>query len=479
MELHEYTTYDALGLAELVARGEVSAAELADCAFAAMDAVDSFLNAVIARLDPPVGPDVINPDAPFAGVPFLLKDLGHGWGGVACDMGSRIAQGYVEPHDSDLAARLRASGLCAVGRTNTPEFGVNGMTAPLLYGPTNNPWDLSRTPGGSSGGSAAAVAAGIVPMAHASDGGGSIRDPAAWCGLVGLKPSRGRNPVGPDESEGATWITAAHVVSRSVRDTAAALDVTAGPCGASFMMLPRPEHSFLSEVTREPGRLRIAFSSRLKDAHDTDPDCIEAVEQAARYCADLGHDVEEVTPDIAYPDMSATSFAIYCALILPGVEALATIMGREPGPGTLEPQTLASLERARTMRTPELMAALGRMTAMTHTMSDFMTRHDVFLTPTVSCVPPFTETFDPATYAAGDLSFWGKEMDAYAFCPLASLTGQPAMSLPLYMSDEKLPVGVQITGRMGDEATLFRLAGQLEQAHPWAERRPPVHAGVE
>jgi len=473
MKLAEYAGYDALGLAALVGAGEVSPAELAETAFAAMDAVNDRLNAVIGRLDPPVFE--AGADGPFQGVPFLLKDLAHGWGGVRCDMGSRIAEGYVHATDSTFAARLRRSGLMALGRTNTPEFGVNGVTEPLLYGPTHNPWDLSRSPGGSSGGSAAAVAAGIVPMAHASDGGGSIRVPAAWCGLVGLKPSRGRNPLGPEGSEGNSWIIAEHCLSRSLRDTAALLDVTAGPAGGDFVPLAKPATSFLDQVTTEPAPLRIAWSSRLNGAAKSDAACIEAVEQAARLCADLGHEVAEATPDISYPEMVEVCFALYIALIVPGIEAVAAATARAPGPETLEPQTWRSFRRGQKMTASELMQALDRMAAMTALMGRFMAKYDVLLTPTVSREPTPTGAIGRAVYEDDDLTFWDREMDRYMFCPLPSLTGQPALSLPLHWTADNLPIGVQLTGAIGDEATLFRLGGQLERARPWAARRPPVH----
>jgi len=475
LTLVEYAGYDALGLARLVYAGEVSPAELAATAFAAMDAVNDRLNAVIGRLDPPVFNANADADAPFRGVPFLLKDLGHGWGGVPSDMGSCLAKGYVQAADSTFAARLRASGLMAVGRTNTSEFGVNGITEPALYGPTNNPWNLSRSPGGSSGGAAAAVAAGIVPIAHASDGGGSIRVPAAWCGLVGLKPSRGRNPLGPAGNEGNSWIITKHVVSRSLRDTAALLDVTSGPGPGEYVPLAKPAEAFLDQVNAAPGRLRIAWSSRLKGSAKPDRACIDAVEQAAQLCAELGHDVEEVTPQISYPEMVEVCFALYIAQTRPGIEAIAAVTGRTPGPDNLEPQTWRTLQRGREMTATDLMQALAQMAAMSTVMAAFMAKYDVFLTPTVSRIPSLTGAIGPEVYADDELTFWDKEMDRYMFCPLPSLTGQPALSLPLHWSGDNLPIGVQLTGAIGDEARLFQLGGQLKRVRPWHKRRPPVH----
>jgi len=476
MNLSDYTKHDGVGLANLVKSGLISRAELIDAANAAMDAVNPSLNAVIGRLTPPAFDDQSAPDAPFAGVPFLLKDLGHGWAGVQCDMGSRIAEGYAPKSDSHLAARLKAAGLIAIGRTNTPEFGVNGTTEPALYGPTANPWDLARSPGGSSGGSAAAVAAGIVPFAHASDGGGSIRVPAAWCGLVGLKPSRGRNPTGPEGSDAISSIVAHHVVSRTVRDTAAVLDVTSGPTGNDFVPMSGPDEGFLAAVTREPGSLKIALCTRFKEAPKPEGPCVEAAVAAAKLCTSLGHEVIEATPDITYPEMASLCFDLFTPALAAGIEKLIRLTGRSPNNATLEPQTLATLKKGRVMTAMDLVERFYRQAAMSAKMNLFMDDYDVLLTPGVSHVPCMTSEFSPTEYDKDDLGFWDREMHCYTFSPLASLTGQPALVLPLYWTVSGLPVGVQFSAPIGDDATLLSLAGQLEQAQPWIERRAPIHA---
>ncbi len=474
MNLSDYASYDAVGLADLVRRKSVSAAELVDAANSAMDAVNAPLNAVISRLDPPRETDAA--DAPFAGVPFLLKDLGHGWAGVPCEMGSRLAEGFVQPHDSTLAARLRASGLIPVGRTNTSEFGINGTTEPLLNGATNNPWDTARSPGGSSGGAAAAVAAGIVPFAHASDGGGSIRVPAAWCGLVGLKPSRGRNPLGPEAGDAAHSIVAHHVVSRSVRDTAAALDVTSGPAGGDFIPLASPRHSYLEAIQTPPDSLRIALCTRFLDAPEPEGPCVEAAVAAARLCEGLGHEVTEVTPDISYSEMVALSFDLYTATLVNRIEQMARRTGRTPGSATLEPQTLATLKKGRVMTALDLVDRFNRQTAMSHAMSLFMNDYDVLLTPGVSRVPCMTGEFALSEFEKDDLGYWDREMACYSFSGLANITGQPALVLPLYWTVSGLPVGAQFMCAIGEDATALKLARQLEEAKPWADKHPPVYA---
>ena len=479
MRIQEYVRYDGLGLADLVRKGEVSESELADVSFRAMDAVNGPLNAVIERLDPARVSGPCDADAKFRGVPFLLKDLGHNWAGVQCGMGSRIAEGFRYSEDGPLAARFRRSGLMPLGRTNTSEFGINGVTEPIAGGATRNPWDISRSPGGSSGGSAAAVAAGMVPLAHASDGGGSIRVPAAWCGLVGLKPSRGRNPLGSDGAgDGNNWVVCQHVVSRTVRDTAAALDVTSGPRPGDFIPLPKPERAFLDEVSHEPGRLRVAVCTRWKGAPAIDPDCVDAAVSTAALCADLGHHVVEAVPDIPFEEMVDVCFDLFLPGLIEGVEAVGRTTGLEPGDHTLEPQTLATLDRGRNLSALAFKARLAQLTEMSRIMGRFMIDFDVLITPAVSRVPCPIGRYSGSRYQPDDLSFWSEEMDCYAFSPLASITGQPAMTLPLHWTDGGLPVGVQVTGAIGDEAVILRLAGQLEAARPWIDRYPAVHAAA-
>jgi amidase len=400
-------------------------------------------------------------------VPYLLKDLAHGWAGVRDDKGSRLTKGYVETVDSEFAARSRAAGLVAIGRTNTPEFGMNGTTEPVLYGATANPWDVDRSLGGSSGGSAAAVAAGVVPFAYANDGGGSIRLPAAWCGLVGLKPSRGTNP----RQDATGWILAEHVVSRTVRDTAAMLDVTAGPANGAYVHR-QPDKGFAAALDQEPGRLRIGFTRQLKDGPVIDERCIASLEAAARSCESLGHDVFESVPGLAYPDVCQLCCDLYTPCIVPYIDALARETGRMLGPDTLEAPAWTTYQHGMNTKATELIGHLARMTEI---METFMSGMDVWLTPAVSTIACLTGEFDPRNYGIGDATFWHQEMALYAFLPLPSVTGQPALVLPIQGDDDALPSGVQLVGAQHSETLLFQLAGQLEQAASWSHRRPHVH----
>ena len=382
MKLSEYTSYDGLGLAELVRKKAVTPAELADNAFRAMDQVNESLNAIVGRVDPPNGPKTQALNAPFAGVPFVVKDLWHGWGGVVCTEASRQGEGHVVPRDSVMAERFRRAGLVVVGRGNTCELGLSGQCDPVVFGPTHNPWDLSRSPGASSGGSAAAVAAGVVPLAHGNDGGGSIRMPAAFCGLVGLKPSRGRNPLGPPtEGDGFHPVVAHHVLSRSVRDTAAALDVSSGPSAGDFIPLRRPARPFLEEVASEPKKLRIALCTRIRDASEADRTCVEAARSAAVLCESLGHEITEATPDIGYQDIIDVCMDFYTLSVVASIEAMARAIGRQPGPDTLEPPALSTYEMGKTMEGGRIVERMRQLSAMCRQMAMFMSRFDVVLTP--------------------------------------------------------------------------------------------------
>lgn len=475
MNLDEYTKFDAVALSDLVRKRALSSAEVIACAEEAIGRINPAINAVIR----PVLQDKAAPiqDGPFTGVPFLLKDLGHNFAGIACTMGSRIGYGYVPKEDGPLAARFRASGLRPVGVTNSSEFGINGVTEPIAFGATRNPWDPKLSPGGSSGGSAAAVAAGIVPLAHASDGGGSIRVPAAWCGLVGLKPSRGRNPLGSGISNDATsWVSAQHVVSRSLRDTAVALDVTSGPLPGDYITMPRHERSFLEELKRAPERLRIALMLSWPDGPKVDDDCRKAALDATRLAESFGHIVEEAGPRVSYDEMSDLCRDIFLPSLAEGVERTSAATGLPIGPETLEPQTLASIKRVQNLSAMDLKHGLSRLAAMSRQVGAFMADYDVLLTPAVSRPPVEIGSFNPDRYPPDSVAFWTDEMSCYAFSALSSLTGQPSLTLPLSETAEGLPVGVQINGRIGEDAVLFQLAAQFEAAAPWEHRRPALHA---
>lgn len=470
----EYEQHDGMGLARLIAAGEVSAAEVLAAAIERIEARNPRLNAVIHRMDDlaRAAVDAGLSSGPLAGVPFLLKDLGLFLAGRPLSNGSRLFRDFVPPHDATLVSRYKAAGLLLLGKTNTPEFGINMATEPLLHGPTRNPWNTDHSAGGSSGGAAAAVAAGLVPLAHASDGGGSIRMPASNCGLFGLKPSRGRVPNGPDIGEGWSGLAGSHCVSRSVRDSAVLLDLTHGPEPGDPYAAPTPARPFLDEVDTDPGALRIAFGTRAPGDHPVHPDCVHAVEDAARLCAELGHQVEEVGFAHDHQHMAESMWVIVAANLRNLLELRWRALHREPGPEDIEPISWLAAEDARRYGAVDYAHALQALHGLGRRLGRFLEQWDVILTP-VMTQPPLP---------LGRLAMTGTDLDAYLdetatlmpFTPLWNVTGCPAMSVPLHWTAEGLPVGVQFGARYGDEATLLRLAAQLERARPWFGRRPEI-----
>lgn len=474
MNFAEYASLDGLALADLVRRGEVSAAELARLAQSAIDALNPQINAVIGRIDA-VAPQG-DAAAPFHGVPFLIKDLALHAKGVPCNMGSRLVDGaFVSPIDTDLMARFRAAGLVTLGRTNTPEFGYCATTEPLLYGPTRNPWDPTRSSGGSSGGSAAAVATGIVPLAHANDGGGSIRIPAALCGLVGLKPTRGRTPVGPETGMPLHDLGIEHVVSRTLRDCAAALDAVEGPSPGDRFAIARPARPYVDELRAAPRKLRIAFHSDGGARAVIDPQCRAAVEAVARQCEALGHQVETAKPDYDEAMFDLVNLRYWTLFLAGAVSGVGAMLGRTPSPDLLEACVWASYQYGMSLRGVDLEEADRLANIVCRSVAPFYERFDVLLSP-VSAAPPIALGVMDCNRSDLDALGWLHEVFRHApFTAVYNLTGQPAMSLPLATSTEGLPIGVQLVGRYGGEATLFNLAAQLEQAMPWAGRRPVIH----
>jgi Asp-tRNA(Asn)/Glu-tRNA(Gln) amidotransferase A subunit family amidase len=470
----EYDQHDGLGLAALIRTGEVSAPEVVEAAIARIEADNPRLNAVVTRLyDRALAALAAGlPDGPFAGVPFLLKDLGGAQGGVPMTGGSRFFKDMRPPVDSELVRRYQQAGLVILGRTNTPEFGLSATTEPVLFGPCRNPWDLGRTPGGSSGGSAAAVAAGMVPLAHASDGGGSIRIPASCCGLFGLKVTRGRITMAPYLGESLGGCAVEHVVSRSVRDSAAALDATAGPAPGDPYMAPAPARPWLAEVGAAPGRLRIGFATAAFSGRPVHADCVAATEAAAALCAELGHSVEPAAPSFEAAVLDECYDKLFAVGATANLRQRAQALGREPTPDGFERVTWAMVQRAMAIPGPAYVQLLSRLHGISRQIAAFFETYDLLLTPTLGAPP----------LALGVLDMMSDDLDAYAerlwtFAPFTyqfNVTGQPAMSVPLAWTAAGLPVGVQFVGRYGDEATLFRLAGQLEAARPWAGRRPPA-----
>lgn len=497
----EYSRFDGLGLAELVARREVSPRELTEEAIARIGRVNRDLNAVVTplfedarRVADGAGANSL-PDGPFRGVPFLVKDLTATMKGVRQTEGSRFFADHVADHDSTLVARYRRAGVVIVGKTNTPEFGLAPFTEPVLHGPTHTPWKLGHTSGGSSGGSAAAVAAGIVPMAHGGDGGGSLRIPASCCGIFALMPSRGRMPHGPDHSEAWFGFATEHVLSRSVRDSAAMLDATHGPDAGAVYLAPPPVRPFLDEVALPPGKLRVGLTRTPYLPGVVHADCTTAVEDAARLLESLGHNVEEVDLAIDPQQFASDLFTHICVAVAMGVAQGEALLGKRATAAEFEAATWLCNLLGRQHPASAVALAKERLQALSRRIAGFFDSHDVLLSPTLARPPVKHGELVPHGAEAAMQSFIAhmnlsmalrlpgvvdrtleRVFEFMPFTPLANVTGRPSMSVPLFWNGDGLPVGVMVTGGVGDEATLFRLAGQLEQARPWAGRKPPVHS---
>jgi amidase len=470
----DYARHDGLGLAALVARGEVSPAELVESAIACIERHNGTLNAVVYKAYDEARRTAAGPlpDGPFQGVPFLIKDLGRRVAGWPCSMGSVFGQLPAAAEDSVLVRRYRDAGLILVGATNTPEFGIPGVTHSARLGLCKNPWNPAHIPGGSSGGSAAAVASGMVPMAHASDGLGSIRIPAACCGLVGLKPTRDRNPWDPDELWRACGLAVDHIVCRSVRDCAAMLDATGTPQPASPYAPPPKAGPYRDEVGRPPGALRIAWSSQTPTGRPIDPEIERALADTAALLASLGHTVEPRALRLDWLALYHAARTLLAANFAAEIKGIVARVGREPGDDELGPLARRSYEAGKQVSGADALAAAQRVRALSWQLLEQFGDFDVFVTPVLGTLPPRTDELDPL---AGDLRAFDQRTAAtFPFTPPFNMTGQPSISLPLVQSPTGLPIGMMFTARYADEATLFRLAAQLEQARPWADRRPPI-----
>ncbi len=497
LPLPEYDTLDGVALAALVRARELAPREPLEAALARLAARNPRLNAVVRPLEREARAmlEAVPGDAPFAGVPMVIKDLTATIAGVPTSHGTRPLQQVVPDHDSELVARYRRAGALFLGKSNTPEFGLTPFTESEALGPARNPWNPARTPGGSSGGSGAAVAARIVPIGHGGDGGGSIRIPASCNGLFGLKPTRGRTPTGPDHGDLWRGFAQEHVLTRSVRDSAAMLDVTAGEDPGTPVACPPQARPFLDEVGIEPGRLRIAlcttplFGAPGQAIH---PDCAAAVADAAALLASLGHEVVEAAPVTDGPALARAFLTVVAAEARADIEWLGTQLRRAPRSGDVEVATWALGLLGRHFRAADYATAVRTLQRATRAVGRFCTAFDALLTPTLA-TPPFPiGALQPTSAeraalrvlgalglggvlsAAGLLDQTADQVFAFMpFTPLFNVTGQPAMSVPLWWNAEGLPIGTQLVGRFGDEATLFRLAGQLERARPWADRAPP------
>ena len=470
---------DATDQAELVRTGKVSAAEMVDAAIARIEKVDPELNAVIhplfddARKETAAG----LPDGPFTGVPMVLKDLICFSAGHPLHEGMRFLkdQGWIEEDDQYLAAKFRAAGFVFVGKTNTPELGIVPTCEPDAHGASRNPWNTEHSTGGSSGGSAAAVASGMVSVGHANDGGGSIRIPASECGLVGLKPTRARTSLGPDLGDMYAGLIHEHVVTRSVRDTAAILDAVHGPMPGDPYAAPTPTRPFLEEVGADPGRLRIGLltTSAVGEVH---PDCVAAAESAGRLLESLGHTVETGSPEaMADPEFTTHFITLWSVSAAWDLDYWSRKTGKTVGPDDVEPLTWALSEMGRSYSAPQLLSTVEWLQRWSRALAGWWASgYDLLLTPTIAEPPPKLGEFGSAP--DNPLQGLFRAAGLVPFTPAFNATGQPAISLPLSWNDEGLPIGVQLVSAFGREDVLLRVSTQLEQAQPWADRIPPVYA---
>ena len=492
----EYDQYDGLGLAQLVREKKISALELCEEAIRRIEKINPFINAVVTPMFD-IGRAAAKkelPDGPFAGVPFLLKDLLSAYAGVRFTSGCRAYKDYVPDYDSELVKRFKKAGLITLGKTSTPEFGLMGITEPELFGPTRNPWNTEHTPGGSSGGSAAAVASGMVPLASGGDGGGSIRIPACYCGLFGLKTSRGRTPTGPKVGEWWQGAAIEHVLTRSVRDSAAMLDAVCGAdAGAPYIIKP-PDMPYSEEINRDPGTLKIAFNTESPLGTGTHEYCRQAVYETAKLLEELGHKVEEAKPEIDGLKLADSYFTMYFGETAADIRHAEAVLKKKVSQGDFEITTWFFGQLGRCYSAGDFVEAMREWDIAARIMGEFHRKYDLYLTPTVAFPAAKIGELLPKPYEKAAMKIISiLKLGALAkasgmvnqiaiqtlaktpFTQLANFTGQPAMNVPLYWDENNMPCGVKFIAPFGDEATLFRLASQLEKTKPWFDKRPPLN----
>ena len=486
----ELVKYDAIGLGELIKSREIKPVELIEATIHRIEKVNPRINAVIHKMYDEASYfsercDIKKASSKllksrFFGIPFLLKDLIAEHKGSAFNEGSLAVKGYVSKRDSELVIRQKEGGLIIIGKTNTPEFGLLPTTEPTLYGATANPWNPGVTAGGSSGGSAAAVAAGIVPMAHGNDAGGSIRIPASCCGIFGLKPTRGRNPLGPLFGDLGSGIVHEHAVTRTVRDSAALLDLTSGPDPGDPYCAPPKERPFLEEVGKDPGRLKIGVLTSIPEGWSLEnqlhPDCEKAAKDAAMLCDNLGHIIQEIPPqEVSYPSLFKRFGNLLSCLAGRFIAYWEKELGKPLTQDQLEPQTWITYQAGLHRTGADYLGALEDIQRFARKLAHWYAQggYDLILSPTI-CIPPVK--LGSFKFDQDNPMKWARMANIFgALTYVYNLTGQPAMSIPLYWNQDNVPIGVQFAGCFGDEAKLFRLAAQLEQARPWAGRRPTIH----
>ncbi|BAU27772.1 amidase [Aneurinibacillus soli] len=478
MNIVEFSTYDGLGLAELVKSKQVTPEELVQLSVKAIKELNPDLNAVVSILEEEAISEIEEglPEGPFQGVPFVIKELVLHAKNIPFSAGSRLAEGSVLPVDSELMKRFRKAGFVTVGTTTTPEFGYNAATEAVLYGPTRNPWNVNHSPGGSSGGSAAAIASGMVPVGHANDGGGSIRIPASCSGLVGLKPTRGRIPAGPYNSEPLNGIAIEFALTKTVRDTAYLLDAVSGPDIGCYGWPESPSEEYKKIIERPVKPLKIAWTGRPASGVPVDEECLMALHETVQLCEDLGHIVVEDRPEYEVEPFSLATLQIWTANIYKMINGVAKASGKTPSDKNIESAIWQCYLYGKEMKASELLDAIEINATVSRQVGQFFSDYDVLLSPTMAALPAkigFLNANNPSI----DAKQWTEQIFTYApFTNLFNATGQPSISLPLKWSAAGLPIGMQFTGRFADEATLLQLATQLEKAHQWKDKKPAIHA---
>ncbi|MFO7884492.1 MAG: amidase [Desulfobacteraceae bacterium] len=471
--MNDYESYDAVELADFVRTGQIHPSEILEAAVDRIERLNPHINAVVRKMYDQAEKSIEKglPKGTLQGVPFLLKDLGENYKGIPTSQGSRQFADYMPDHHTELVKRYKSAGLVILGKTNTPEFGLTITTEPKLFGPCRNPWNLEYTPGGSSGGAAAAVAAGMVPAAHGSDGGGSIRIPASCCGLFGLKPTRGRIPCGPVLGENWNGMSTSHVITRSVRDNAAFLDIASGPAPGDPYWAPPASGRYMDEIDKSPGRLTIAFTSTPPSGKQVSRECADAVTKAALLCESLGHHIEEARPEINAQKFDRSIITLVNVNVHCSIKALARHCTPPLYRKNFETTTWIIAEAGKKTSAAQYLESLQYMHLTGRKTAKFFNHYDILMSPVLLSPPVKLGVLDTDTADTGD--YMTEFSRFFGFTNLFNATGQPSMSVPLYWTEEHLPVGIQFTAAFGKEDVLLRLASQLEQARPWSKKRPP------